>query len=189
LRSRQIWRPQPDGSAPCSIVSFAKEFSALIKILNDEKSGPDGTDVCVTCNLNTHAIDRIVADKRAYHKLCFKCIECSMTLSMANFAQLNGKLYCKPHFKQLFKLKGNYSEGFGEEQHKDKWIKRQDEQPLQPQVDEAPRGRAVTAVAPADPPPPEPLRDERAQSVDQGVASLKNAFAKPEAGVSFAGGG
>ncbi len=31
-------------------------------------------------------------------------------------------MYCKPHFKQLFKAKGNYSEGFGEEQHKNKWL-------------------------------------------------------------------
>jgi len=30
--------------------------------------------------------------------------------------------YCKPHFIQLFKSKGNYSEGFGEEQHKKKWV-------------------------------------------------------------------
>jgi hypothetical protein len=30
--------------------------------------------------------------------------------------------YCKPHFIQLFKSKGNYSEGFGEEQHKKKWL-------------------------------------------------------------------
>jgi len=30
--------------------------------------------------------------------------------------------YCKPHFKELFRLKGNYDEGFGREQHKTKWI-------------------------------------------------------------------
>jgi hypothetical protein len=28
-----------------------------------------------------------------------------------------------PSFKQLFKATGNYSEGFGEEQHKNKWLK------------------------------------------------------------------
>lgn len=36
-------------------------------------------------------------------------------LSTGNFAGLKGKLYCKPHFKQLFQLKGNYDEGFGGE--------------------------------------------------------------------------
>lgn len=35
------------------------------------------------------------------------------------------QIFCKPHFKQLFKLKGNYSEGFGSAQHKHKWDRAQ----------------------------------------------------------------
>ena len=35
-----------------------------------------------------------------------------------------GKLYCIPHFKQLFIAKGNYDEGFGLDQHKRKWSNR-----------------------------------------------------------------
>ena len=42
---------------------------------------------------------------------------------LGNYAALQGKLYCKPHFKQLFKTKGNYDEGFGREQHKTQWTK------------------------------------------------------------------
>lgn len=38
-----------------------------------------------------------------------------------NFTQHADKLFCIPHFKQLFMEKGNYDEGFGLEQHKDKW--------------------------------------------------------------------
>jgi hypothetical protein len=34
-------------------------------------------------------------------------------LKLGNYASLDGKLFCKTHFKQLFKTKGNYSEGFG----------------------------------------------------------------------------
>ncbi|CAL9698614.1 unnamed protein product [Knipowitschia caucasica] len=30
-------------------------------------------------------------------------------------------MYCKPHFKQLFKSKGNYDEGFGQKPHKELW--------------------------------------------------------------------
>lgn len=41
---------------------------------------------------------------------------------MGNYASLHGKIYCKPHFKQLFKSKGNYDEGFGHKQHKELWI-------------------------------------------------------------------
>ena len=40
---------------------------------------------------------------------------------LGNFAALQGQFYCKPHFKQLFKVKGNYDEGFGRPQHKKNW--------------------------------------------------------------------
>uniref|UniRef100_A0AAZ1XQ43 LIM zinc-binding domain-containing protein n=1 Tax=Oreochromis aureus TaxID=47969 RepID=A0AAZ1XQ43_OREAU len=45
----------------------------------------------------------------------------SNDLSLGSFASLQGEFYCKPHFKQLFKSKGNYDEGFGREQHKQLW--------------------------------------------------------------------
>jgi hypothetical protein len=44
--------------------------------------------------------------------------------STGTYAALQGKTYCKVHFKQLFKMKGNYDEGFGREQHKTKWVKK-----------------------------------------------------------------
>jgi len=34
---------------------------------------------------------------------------------------MNGKWYCKPHFKQLFATKGNYSDSFGEDKPTAKW--------------------------------------------------------------------
>lgn len=42
-------------------------------------------------------------------------------LRLGNYAALKGDIYCKVHFKMLFKIKGNYDEGFGRSQHKDKW--------------------------------------------------------------------
>jgi len=44
-------------------------------------------------------------------------------LSLGNYASLDGRLYCKPHFKQLFALKGNYNEGFGKEKLVHLWQK------------------------------------------------------------------
>ena len=46
---------------------------------------------------------------------------CFIFCRLGNYAALQGKLYCKPHFKQLFKVKGNYDEGFGRQQHKENW--------------------------------------------------------------------
>lgn len=44
--------------------------------------------------------------------------------SLANYASLHGTVYCKPHFSQLFKAKGNYDEGFGHRPHKELWESR-----------------------------------------------------------------
>lgn len=41
--------------------------------------------------------------------------------SLANYASLHNNVYCKPHFSQLFKAKGNYDEGFGHRPHKELW--------------------------------------------------------------------
>lgn len=40
---------------------------------------------------------------------------------MDTFTLNNGKLYCIPHFKQLFITRGNYDEGFGVDPHRNKW--------------------------------------------------------------------
>lgn len=60
-----------------------------------------------------------------------KCCERKASLlsisSLGNYASLHGKVYCKPHFSQLFKAKGNYDEGFGHRPHKELWEPRADE--------------------------------------------------------------
>ncbi len=43
---------------------------------------------------------------------------------MGNFSSLNNKLYCTPHYIQLFARNGNYDEGFGLENYKRKWLNR-----------------------------------------------------------------
>jgi hypothetical protein len=66
-------------------------------------------------------MEAIVADSKTFHKTCLRCCHCNNVLKLGNYAALQGKYYCKPHFKQLFALKGNYDEGFGTQQHKTKW--------------------------------------------------------------------
>lgn len=77
---------------------------------------------CFFCEKSVYAMERGEADGMVFHKTCFRCNECHKTVSPGNYASLEGKIYCKTHFKQLFKLKGNYNEGFGTEQHKKKWV-------------------------------------------------------------------
>jgi len=69
---------------------------------------------CVACGKTVYAMELIKADGLSYHKTCMKCAQCNCTLKLGNYAALGGKFYCKPHFKQLFALKGNYHGGFAE---------------------------------------------------------------------------
>lgn len=40
-------------------------------------------------------------------------------------------MYCKPHFTQLFKSKGNYDEGFGQKPHKELWNNKHQDHPAE----------------------------------------------------------
>eukprot|EP00040_Diaphanoeca_grandis_P015968 m.82104 g.82104 ORF g.82104 m.82104 type:complete len:492 (-) comp25486_c1_seq1:169-1644(-) len=93
--------------------------SAMMFAKDDHMSS--GTVVCAVCNQKIYDMEKLVADGKNYHKACFTCDECHKSVGLGSYAALNGKIFCKPHFKQLFKLKGNYDEGFGAEQHKMKW--------------------------------------------------------------------
>jgi len=81
------------------------------------------TPKCAFCGTAAYAMERVEADGKHYHKKCFKCCNDGKLLSLGNYAAMNDKLYCKPCFMKMFKSKGNYDEGFGETQHKMKWVK------------------------------------------------------------------
>ncbi|CAF0722776.1 unnamed protein product [Adineta ricciae] len=76
---------------------------------------------CSACNKTVYAMEKIEADKKVYHKSCFKCMHCKSILKLGNYTANDGQIYCKPHFLQLFAIKGNYSEGFGLNDHKTRW--------------------------------------------------------------------
>jgi len=77
--------------------------------------------LCLVCQKKVYQMDKLDADGKIFHKNCFKCDHCKKNLTLGSYAALNGKFYCKPHYTQLFKLKGNYNEGFGNEKLTAKW--------------------------------------------------------------------
>ena len=79
------------------------------------------SEVCYICEKTVFAMEKGEADGMVFHKNCFRCTTCNKVVGIGKYASLESKIYCKTHFKQLFKLKGNYNEGFGTEQHKNKW--------------------------------------------------------------------
>ncbi|CAG7718970.1 unnamed protein product [Allacma fusca] len=80
---------------------------------------------CVMCNKRVYAMEKLEVSSKIYHKNCFRCSQCKCLLRMDTFTQNQGVLFCTPHFKQLFKIKGNYDEGFGRETGKQIWAKKQ----------------------------------------------------------------
>uniref|UniRef100_A0A8C9CCD9 Xin actin binding repeat containing 2 n=1 Tax=Phocoena sinus TaxID=42100 RepID=A0A8C9CCD9_PHOSS len=87
----------------------------------EESAFMSDKEICILCQKTVYPMECLVADRQSFHKSCFRCHHCNSKLSLGNYASLHGQIYCKPHFKQLFKSKGNYDEGFGRKQHKDRW--------------------------------------------------------------------
>ncbi|KAJ7298643.1 hypothetical protein O6H91_08G109000 [Diphasiastrum complanatum] len=67
---------------------------------------------CKACDKTVYLVDQLVADNVVYHKACFRCHHCKGTLKLSNYASLEGVLYCRPHFDQLFKLTGSFDKSF-----------------------------------------------------------------------------
>ncbi|NWH58692.1 LIMA1 protein, partial [Geococcyx californianus] len=78
-------------------------------------------EICVGCQKTVYPMERLFANQQVFHISCFRCSYCNSKLSLGTYASLRGNIYCKPHFNQLFKSKGNYDEGFGHKQHKELW--------------------------------------------------------------------
>ncbi|XP_062260397.1 uncharacterized protein LOC133968413 [Platichthys flesus] len=80
--------------------------------------------MCSACLTPVYPMEKMVANKLILHNMCFCCKHCQKKLSVHNYSSLYGEFYCVTHFQQLFKRKGNYDEGFGHKQHKDRWIQK-----------------------------------------------------------------
>ncbi|CAB1328467.1 unnamed protein product [Coregonus sp. 'balchen'] len=70
--------------------------------------------LCTVCQRRVYLMEALIADRKCFHKSCFCCEHCQNKLSLGNYVSLHGHLFCLPHYKQLFKSKGNYDNGFGQ---------------------------------------------------------------------------
>lgn len=80
-------------------------------------------EVCESCMKTVYEMEKLVINDKTYHKWCFKCSHCKGTLSLGNFASAEGQFFCKTHFMEKFREKGNYDDGFGRQKHSEKWRK------------------------------------------------------------------
>lgn len=67
---------------------------------------------CKACEKTVYFVDQLSADGVSYHKACFRCNHCKGTLKLSNYSSMEGVLYCKPHFDQLFRESGNFNKNF-----------------------------------------------------------------------------
>uniref|UniRef100_A0A452UC82 Xin actin binding repeat containing 2 n=1 Tax=Ursus maritimus TaxID=29073 RepID=A0A452UC82_URSMA len=116
--STKFLKEQFEKSAQEKVLYSDKEMTPAKQI---KKPLPQDKELCILCQKTVYPMECLVADKQSFHKSCFRCRHCNSKLSLGNYASLHGQIYCKPHFNQLFKSKGNYDEGFGHKQHKDRW--------------------------------------------------------------------
>nr|XP_033795040.1 LOW QUALITY PROTEIN: LIM domain and actin-binding protein 1 [Geotrypetes seraphini] len=107
-----------DGQAETSPPKTAKKFQLPVR------------EICIDCQKTVYPMERFFANGQVFHNSCFRCSYCSSKLSLGNYASLHGNIYCKPHFNQLFKSKGNYDEGFGHKQHKELWTSKNENEEL-----------------------------------------------------------
>ncbi|KAM6928519.1 LIM domain and actin-binding protein 1a isoform 2-T2 [Xenentodon cancila] len=121
---------------------------------------PPVRETCIACLKTVYPMERLVAQQHVYHKNCFRCVHCNTTLSLGNYASLHGNIYCRPHFSQLFKAKGNYDEGFGHRPHKELWEQKADGEESEETVNPKEKEPAAPVKAESvsdiqSPPPPE----------------------------------
>ncbi|KAL3829644.1 hypothetical protein ACJIZ3_018446 [Penstemon smallii] len=65
-------------------------------------------DKCPACKKTVYPLEKMVMEGESFHKSCFKCAHGGCPLTHSSYAALDGILYCKVHFQQLFMEKGNY---------------------------------------------------------------------------------
>ena len=66
---------------------------------------------CAVCEKAVYHNDpKISADGKTWHASCFKCKECKSNITLAKWVQLDGENFCKPCYKKVFMLRGEYSD-------------------------------------------------------------------------------
>ncbi|PNJ25694.1 LIMA1 isoform 6 [Pongo abelii] len=96
----------------------------------EKKFQAPARETCVECQKTVYPMERLLANQQVFHISCFRCSYCNNKLSLGTYASLHGRIYCKPHFNQLFKSKGNYDEGFGHRPHKDLWASKNENEEI-----------------------------------------------------------
>lgn len=98
-KSKSTRRHKDEGSI--SVSKSSEKIYKKIKAASDGESNPK----CEKCARPVYAMERIKAERRVWHKDCFRCVQCNKQLTVETYQSDHTTLYCKPHFKHLFEPK------------------------------------------------------------------------------------
>lgn len=90
---------------PLEKVSYISIFQKDAMLLQLFRSNQTYSEQRYCCSHNL----QLTMEGESYHKTCFKCAHGGCILTPSSYAALDGILYCKHHFAQLFKEKGSYN--------------------------------------------------------------------------------
>ncbi|XP_061819997.1 F-actin-monooxygenase mical2b isoform X2 [Nerophis lumbriciformis] len=81
---------------------ISADRSVVIKGNSVQKTFPQSSEKCHSCERRVYLVERICAEGLYFHRECFRCAKCSSTLRQGShaFDSQHGKLYCKLHFGQ-----------------------------------------------------------------------------------------
>ncbi|KAG5029940.1 hypothetical protein AAZX31_05G192000 [Glycine max] len=93
-------KSQSSGKPPLELNRAPSKLSAFFSGTQEK---------CSKCKKTVYPLEKLTVEGEFYHKSCFRCAHGGCFLTPSTYAALDGYLYCKPHFSQLFKEKGSYS--------------------------------------------------------------------------------
>lgn len=66
-----------------------------VKALLIRFSGSVSSSKCTCCGKTAYPTEAVDVDGVKYHKTCFKCVTCGVSLTLSTFSTAEGKLYCR----------------------------------------------------------------------------------------------
>jgi len=53
---------------------------------------------CTKCTKTVYQLEGLIVSKKPYHRSCFKCSVCNWQLTLLNYKDYDGKVYCPNHY-------------------------------------------------------------------------------------------
>ena len=59
---------------------------------NKKKFTQGSSEKCDVCSKTVYPMEKLAADGKIFHKACLRCKHCDKTLSLGNFASMQGEM-------------------------------------------------------------------------------------------------